>query len=78
MPKPDSLRLTLAGEVRAVMARRNVTQRDIADLLGLSQPSISERLRGQVPWTVEELVAVADHLDTSVAALLTSAQAVAA
>ena len=60
------------------MARRNITQRDIATLLNLSQPSISERLRGQIPWTVEELVAVADHLGTTVAALLASAEDVAA
>ena len=73
MPNTDSLRLTVAAEVRAAMARRNCTQTELAAALGLSQPSVSVRLTGQQPWTVDELATVARHLGTSLADLVADA-----
>lgn len=73
MPKPDSLRLTVAAEVRAAMARRNCTQAELAAALNLSQPSVSVRLTGQQPWTVDELAAAARYLGTSLADLVADA-----
>jgi transcriptional regulator with XRE-family HTH domain len=60
------------ANVRAEMARRGVSQVKMAAALGLSQPSVSARLRGVTPFDVDELHAVADFLDVPVAALLPS------
>lgn len=60
----------MGANVRAEMARRGVSQAKLAAALGLSQPSISARLRGVTPFDVDELHAVADFLDVSAASLL--------
>lgn len=51
---------TVAGSVRAEMARRKTTQRQVADAIGTSQAAVSRRLSGLVPFDVDELAAVAD------------------
>jgi predicted transcriptional regulator len=61
---------TLAATLRAELARAGRTQADIATLLGISQPSVSERMRGNTPWRVTELTAVAEFLNVSVSVLL--------
>lgn len=68
----DELTLRVSGEVRAWMARRGVKQQEIADRLGITQPSLSMRLRGRTRWTINDLVIVAETLKVPVSALLTS------
>ncbi len=60
----------VAASVRAEMARRRVTQSDVAKALGMKQTAVSRRLTGQVPFDVNELTAVAAFLGVPVAALL--------
>jgi transcriptional regulator with XRE-family HTH domain len=60
----------VAANVRAEMARHRVTQAQLATVLGLHQMSVSRRLNGEVPFDVNELVAVADYLGVDPAALL--------
>lgn len=55
------------------MARGHRTQSELAAELGLSQPSVSARLKGEVPWDVDELAAVASWLDIPLAELVSSA-----
>lgn len=62
----------VADNVRAEMARRKVTQRDLAEGLGLSQASVSKRLMGAVPWDVNELAAVASLLGVELSVLVTT------
>lgn len=45
----------VAGEVRAAMARANVTQQALANSLGVSAGTLSERLAGRRPFTTDEL-----------------------
>ena len=60
----------IAGNVRAEMARRRLTQTDVALLLGMSQNAVSRRLSGRTPWRLTDLRALADALGTTVSALI--------
>ena len=72
----ENLTVTVATEVRAEMARQRVTQQQIADVLGISQPQVSMRLRAEIPFGVDELGMVADALGVPVTNFLaTAAQA---
>src|SRR5215472_17069635 len=54
--------LDVAAEVRAQLARARRTGRSVALELGWTQPYISRRLTGEVPFDVNDLAAVADVL----------------
>jgi len=60
--RPDDLRGLVAGEVRAHLARRDLTGRDAAAQLGWTQPYISRRLTGAVAFDVTDLEALATLL----------------
>lgn len=55
-------RQTIAANVRAWMGRRNVTQTALAAHLGCSQPVVSRRVRGEMPFDTDELIAIAGLL----------------
>lgn len=57
------------ANVRAEMARRGISQSAIGQLLGISQASVSSRLRGATPFNINELVAIAAYLDVPLAVL---------
>lgn len=59
-----------AGAVRAELARRQLSGRDLAKALGWSFTTTSRRLNGSYPFDIDELVAVADYLGLSPADLL--------
>lgn len=61
---------TVGANVRAEMARRKVSQREIGVLLNLKQASVSKRIQGETPWRLVELSAIADFLEVPLAALL--------
>lgn len=61
---PD--RLAWADTIRAEMARRRLHQSHIADAIGVSQSGVSERLSAKVPFTVDELAAIARLLGVDV------------
>jgi transcriptional regulator with XRE-family HTH domain len=52
------------------MARRDVKQESLAKALGMTQPSLSMRLRGRTRWTIQDLVIVSKTLDVPVSVLL--------
>ncbi|MCT2282590.1 helix-turn-helix domain-containing protein [Micromonospora chalcea] len=58
----DDVRGKIAAEIRAEMARKRMTQRDLADKLGIAQPAVQLRLSGQRPFRAEELVVIAAAL----------------
>lgn len=60
----------VAAEVRAELARRQITQQQLAAAIGLSQASVSERLRGKTPFTTEDLEKVSAALGVHPAVLL--------
>lgn len=63
---PTAHREAVAAEVRAWMGRRRATQADLAAALGKSQPYVSRRLSGEVPFDTDDLYALADLLDAEV------------
>lgn len=65
----------IAATVRAEAARRKITQTAIGAHLGLTQPGISRRMLGRVPFSAAELAAVADLLGLPVSELVGEAVA---
>lgn len=62
----------VAADVRAAAARQQVKHVDIAAALGMSKVSISRRMRGEVEFTIPELVTIADFIGVPLADLLPS------
>ena len=62
--------LVVAATIRAEMARKRETQTRMAPKLGMSQSSLSKRIRGEVPFSIPEITNVATLLDIPVASLL--------
>lgn len=55
----------VANEVRAWLARRRITAARAASRLGWTQPYLSRRLTGSVPFDVADLISLADLLDVA-------------
>lgn len=68
--QPNSLTDLVATEVRVQMTRIRMTQTQLAGILGLPQSAVSNRLRGKVPFTVDELQTVSSALGVHPATLL--------
>ena len=62
----------MAATVRAHLNRRGIRQTGVARVLGLSQPSVSDRLTGKTPFTLVDLQRLADYLRITVAELMTT------
>jgi transcriptional regulator with XRE-family HTH domain len=74
---PNTDRAAVAAAVRAELARRGKTQREVGEILGLPQPSISVRLRGLRSFRAEELISIADWLGIPVVQLMPDTERVA-
>jgi len=55
----------VAGEVRAAIARAGKRQSDICRETGFSSSRLSNKLRGEAPFTVDELFIIAGALGIS-------------
>jgi transcriptional regulator with XRE-family HTH domain len=66
---------SVAANVRAELARKRITQMEVAACLGVSRQNVSQRLNGRVDFRVSELVAIAGLLDIPAAALLAESAA---
>lgn len=66
----EPLDTSVASNVRAEMARRKASGRDLAIALGWSERTVRRRLAGDSPFTVDELTAVARYLRVPAADLL--------
>ena len=70
---PANLTERVAEEVRALMGRHHVTQMDLCGVLGVSQTGVSKRLRGLIPFDVNEVSQLAAYFDVSPGELLGAA-----
>lgn len=52
------------------MGRHRVSQTTLGQVLGFSQPQMSARLRGRIPFDVNEVGIIARHFGVSPATLL--------
>lgn len=64
----------ITTEVRAEIARKSATVRDLADALGVAPATVSRKLAGLIPLTVAELLTVCHWLDVSPSTLLADAE----
>ena len=67
---PLELSQIVSGNVRAEMARRRVTQKELSEALGLAQTQISKRLNGRSEWRVNDLPPIAEALGVSIDVLI--------
>lgn len=58
----NELATEIAAQVRAEISRQMKPQRELVEILGISQAQVSERVRGDVEWRISELVKVAECL----------------
>lgn len=70
---PVDIRDTLAANIRAEMARKGITQEQVAARLGVSQPQISRRLAGEITFDVIEISRIAELVGVTPAELLRGA-----
>jgi predicted XRE-type DNA-binding protein len=62
--------LAVRDEVKAWMARKGVSQTELAEVLGVSQSNVSYRLRGKTAFVIHDLAIIAGYLGITVADLL--------
>lgn len=62
----------VAAEVRAHLARNRISQTTAAKAIGIAQSSMSRRLVGAQPFTVDELYGLADLFGIDPAQLVTT------
>lgn len=62
--------MTVNRRIRGRMAELGVTQAQLAGLLGVTQQSVGDRLRGDNQWRVKDLFVVAERLQTTIAYLV--------
>lgn len=67
---PTNTRSAIAAEARAALARKGQSAAWLAEDAGISKAALSRKLRGEVSFTVEELVLVAEALAVEPDALL--------
>ena len=60
----------VAANVRAELARASISGRRLAGVLGISQPAMSRRLRGEIAFDVVELTRIAAETDVPLSRLL--------
>ena len=49
--------------IKARMKEKKVTQKEIADMLGIAPPTVSQKVNGVRPMDLEEARAIANKLD---------------
>jgi transcriptional regulator with XRE-family HTH domain len=67
----------LTDTIRLLMTRTGLRQVDVAEVLGVTRGSVSQRLLGQVAWKVADLPAVADLFGVTVCELISGYAAIA-
>lgn len=70
MATNSSLRQRVAAEVRAEMARRRVSQSELARRLGEGQPWVNRRVNGDVALDLDDLERISEALDAPITAFL--------
>lgn len=72
MTQPSTLAGSVAAEVRAQLARRQLTGAALAAAIGRSEMYVSRRLRGDVPFDLVDVEQAAEFLGVAIADLLRS------
>lgn len=73
----ETLEATLNETLRLLMTRTGRRQVDVAEALGVTRASLSQRLLGNASWKVNDLPKVADYFGLTVSELLSGYAAIA-
>lgn len=71
----DQWQAAIAAEVRAQMAARRITDRQLAARLGIETHVLSKRKLGRVPFRLGEFLKICDIMGADVTEVLMSAKA---
>lgn len=63
-------REAIGAEVRAGLARKGLTQKQLAAVLGVTETTLSGRIRGRTPFDTDELALISDLIGVPIAELL--------
>jgi len=63
--------LNISRNVRLLMVRDDLTQQELGEQLGHKQTNVSGRLRGQIPWSIRDLVRLSSVFDVPLEVFLT-------
>jgi len=74
----ESLEATLNETIKLLMTRTGRRQVDVAEVVGITRGSLSQRLLGNSGWRVNDLPPVADYFGLTVAELLSGYASIAA
>lgn len=77
LPDSEEFRKALAAELRALLARKKVTQRVVAQRFGWRENAVSKRLNG-AGWDVRDLMALCYMLGTDIGTVTEAARQAAA
>lgn len=61
-PESGPLARAFAGEVRAALARRRITAKQLANSTGLSPTYVNKRLRDEAPFTLNDVEVICAKL----------------
>lgn len=64
----------LAQELNALRARCGINQTDLGKVIGVTQTQMSQRLRGNLPFSLDEVERFADYFDMEPLQLLGAAE----
>ena len=60
----------VAREIRGLLAKAGLTQKDVASILAITQAGVSDRLRGKQNFSLDELLTLAGALNLTIGDLL--------
>lgn len=66
---------TIAAEVRAAIARKQVSQAQLAKSLEITPSALSRRVHGRIPFSAVEIAKIATELNVEVGSLYGEASA---
>lgn len=66
----DAYNHAIAAEVRAVMARERIQQKELYETFGWDRSYLGKRMSGQVGFSIPDLTKICDYLGVDMGALI--------
>lgn len=70
----SDIELAIAAVIRAEMGKRRLSANRLAKSLGMSQPALSAKLRGETKFGIQDLVDAADAFGLELSYLIVAAE----
>ena len=69
-----SLQKIVSSNIKIGMVLNDVHQKDLANALGIAQPTLSQKISGRTAWTLEDIEKVSDFFHVKPETLLVAGQ----